>query len=111
MKVEQFYSLNQFHLYNNDNIDILQSYNSKVVEITKNKLENSQKIVLGRDWDYSTTTSKYVYKFLDEFSKVRIYGVANKRKYINDLLEECKENSEEFVKKYGYTITYNEEMI
>ena len=111
MKVEQFYALNQFHLYNGYVVNILQSYNSKVVEITNNEVEHSQKIVLGRDLDYSTTTSKYVYKFLDEFSKVRVYGVANKRKYINDLLKECKENPEEFTKKYGYTITYNEDMI
>ena len=110
MKVEQFYSVNQFHLYNIDNIDILQSYNSEVVEIINAEGE-PQKIVLGRDWDYSTTTSKYVYKFLEEYSRVRIYGVVNKRKYINDLLEEYKENPEEFVKKYGYIITYNEEMI
>ena len=109
MKVEQFYSLNQFHLYN-VYIDILQSYNSEVVEIIKPE-RGPKRITLGRHWDYSTTTSKYVYKFLDEFSKVRIYGVVNKRKYINDLLEECRENPEEFVKKYGYTITYNEEMI
>lgn len=110
MKVEQFYSLNQFHLYNNDNIDILQSYDSEVVEIIKATGE-PQRITLGKNWDFSRTTSKYVYTFLDEYSKVCIYAVANKRKYINDLLEECKENSEEFAKKYGYIITYNEDMI
>lgn len=109
MKVEQFLNRNQFHLYG-DYKNILQSYSSKVVEITNNP-GCIQCIVLGRDWDYSTTTSKHVYAFLDEYSKVRIYGVANKRKYIRDLIEEYKNNREEFLNKYNFSIIYNEEMV
>lgn len=109
MKVEQFLNRNQFHLYG-DNKDILQSYNSKVVEITNNP-GCVQCIILGRDWDYSTTTTKHVYAFLDDYSKVRIYGVANKRKYIKDLIEEYKKDKREFVEKHSYSIIYNEEMV
>lgn len=108
MKVEQFLNRNQFHLYG-DNKDILQSYESKVVEITNNR-GCIQCIILGRDWDYSTTTSKHVYAFLEEYSKVRMYGVTNKRKYIRDLLEEYKKDNVEFVEKHDFIIIYDEEM-
>lgn len=81
MKVEQFMAKNQFHLYG-EGKHILQSYDSKVVEISKDK------IVLGRDWDYSITTSKYVYEFLDSYSNIRIYGITNKRKYIRKLIDD-----------------------
>ena len=108
MKVEQFLNRNQFHLYG-DYKDILQSYESKVVEITNNP-GCIQCIILGRDWDYSTTTSKHVYAFLDEYSKVRIYGITNKRKYIRDLIEEYKNNREDFLNKNNFSIIYDEEM-
>ena len=109
MKVEQFLNRNQFRLYDTD-INILQSYNSKVVEIT-NYRGCVQCIKLGCDWDYSTTTSKHVYAFLDEYSKVRICGITNKRKYINDLIKECKQNQRECIDKHGYVIVYDEEMV
>ena len=85
MKVEQFYSKNQFHLYG-EGKDILQSYDSKVVEIEEEN--GKQKITLGVDWDYSMTTSKYVYKFLEEFTAINFNGIADKRKYINRLIKE-----------------------
>lgn len=108
MKVEQFEHANQFRIYG-EGKNILQSYNSKVVEITEYQ-GCYQCITLGRDWDYSTTTSKHVYDFLDEYSKVRIYGVANKRKYIRDLIEEYKNDKNKFLDKYNFVIVYNEEM-
>lgn len=109
MKVEQFLNRNQFHLYG-DNKDVLQSYNSKVVEITNNP-GCVQCIILGRDWDYSTTTSKHVYAFLDMYSKVKICGVTNKRKYINDLIKEYEKDKRKFVEKHNFIIIYNEEMV
>lgn len=108
MKVEQFLNRNQFRLYDN-NTNILQSYNSKVVEITNNP-GCYQCIALGRDWDYSTTTSKHVYAFLDEYSKVRICGIPNKRKYIRDLIEEYKKDKNEFLDKHNFVIIYDDEM-
>ena len=108
MKVEQFLNRNQFHIYGND-IDILQSYNSIVVKIVNEGCY--QHITLGRDWDYSTTTSKHVYAFLDEYSKVRIYSVSNKRKYVRDLIKECETNRNDFLDKHGYSISYDDNMV
>ena len=83
MKVEQFVHANQFRLYS-EGVNCLQSYDSLVV-----KIENGV-VTLGRDWDYSTTTSKHVYEFLEEYSNIRFYGVKNKRKYVNELIKEGK---------------------
>lgn len=82
MKVEQFHNKNQFHLYG-AGINILQSYNSTVVSIN-----NNGTITLGRDWNYSTTTSKHVYMFLEEYGDIYIpYNEKNKRKYIQSLID------------------------
>ena len=93
MKVEQFLNRNQFHLYgevNGDIYHILQSYDSKVVEIREGET------ILGRDWDYSTTTSKHVYEFLIDYSAAKdtdgesisykLKHVKNKRKYVYELI-------------------------
>lgn len=82
MKVEQFYNKNQFHLYGGGK-DILQSYDSTVVIIDI----RTKEITLGKDWDYSTTTSKHVYLFLEEYANIHFYGVTNKRNYIRKLIE------------------------
>lgn len=87
MKVEQFVHSNQFRLYGQGK-NILQSYNSKVVEI--DCVGTGVKITLGRDWDYSTTTSKHVYMFLEEYVPyyiINFSGVNNKRAYINKLIK------------------------
>ena len=99
MKVEQFLNRNQFHLYDDKlNVDILQSYNSKVVGITNNR-GCYQCITLGRDWDYSTTTSKHLYAFLDIYLydyledmngdniKNTLRHTNNRRKYIQKLID------------------------
>ena len=87
MRVEQFLNKNQFHIIDyNNNIDYLQSYNSLVVKI---KIENQNtEITLGCDWDYSTTTSKHVYKFLEEFGNISFDDVLNKRAYVKKLIED-----------------------
>ena len=82
MKVEQFYNKNQFRLYG-EGKDILQSYNSTVVVIDRGTGE----ITLGEDWDYSTTTSKHVYLFLEDYANINFYGVTNKRNYVRKLIE------------------------
>lgn len=90
MKVEQFYNKNQFHLWDiKKPIDFLQSYNSLVVKIEHKTIKNTTKriITLGRDWDYSTTTSKHVYLFLEEYGNISFYGITNKRKYIQQLID------------------------
>ena len=81
MKVEQFEHANQFRIYGKGE-NCLQSYHSLVVKIDKD-----DNIILGKDWDYSTTTSKHVYMFLEQYTRLNFYGVKNKRKYINDLIK------------------------
>lgn len=91
MKVEQFLHSNQFHLYERKedcNIDCLQSYNSLVVKIETNNKNYKKTIVLGRDWDYSKTTSAHVYQFLEQYGGIYIpYNETNKRKYIQKLID------------------------
>lgn len=83
MKVCQFMNKNQFEIRDNNKL-YLQSYDSLVVELSNGK------IILGRDWDYSMTTSKHVYAFLEEYSRINFYGVKNKRAYVNKLIKEGK---------------------
>lgn len=86
MKVEQFYNKNQFRLYG-EGQNLLQSYNSLVVKVN---YVDTMTITLGRDWDYSNTTSKHVYLFLEEYANISFNGVKNKRKYIQDLINQGK---------------------
>ena len=60
MKVEQLESKNQFVMEDDKKL-IFQSYDSIIAIYDK---ENDV-MTLGKDWDYSTTTSKYLYKFID----------------------------------------------
>lgn len=90
MKVEQFEHANQFHIWHyTDTLkeDELQSYQSLVVSITTIKENDKMIITLGRHWDYSTTTAKHVYDFLEIYGRVNFYGVSNKRQYVNKLLD------------------------
>lgn len=47
------------------NKTILQSYDSIVAIVDKDKL-GLKSLTLGRDWDYSRTTMKYVHQFLEQ---------------------------------------------
>ncbi len=89
MKVEQYKHANQYHIYNGIEDD-LQSYDSLVVRVVYNdghkQTNNIYKIILGCDWDYSTTTTKHVYDFLEKYTNVNFYNVSNKRKHVNDLI-------------------------
>lgn len=62
MKVEQFYNRNQFIIYGGDAMVTLQSYNSIVAKINKQGT-----LILGNDWNYSKTTLKHLYLFLNDF--------------------------------------------
>lgn len=52
---------NQF-VINTENATYLQSYNSVVCKIDK----STNKVTLSNHWNYSVTTSKYLYSFLNE---------------------------------------------
>lgn len=61
MKVSQFYNKNQF-IITDGTKKVFQSYNSAIAEIDKNGT-----LKLGEDWDYSATTKKYLYLFLNDY--------------------------------------------
>ena len=94
MKVEQFLNRNQFHLWDDTN-DTFQSYQSLICNIRK----DCEEVILGGDWDYSTTTSKHLYAFLDEYLydyledmngdniKYTLKYTTNKRNYIQKLID------------------------
>lgn len=88
MKVKQYKHINQFHIYGLNNgvwCDILQSYNSVVI-----KIEKQDKITLGCDWDYSTTTLKHVYDFLEEYGNVYFTKNNTKKRQIENMIEQHK---------------------
>jgi len=60
MKVEQFYDKNQFRIYG-EGKNIFQSYESTIAVIEDNSL------TLGKNWDYSHTTLKHLYLFLNDY--------------------------------------------
>lgn len=56
---------NQFIITDGNKI-AFQSYNS-VICIIDNDKQGAERVTVGRDWDYSMTTKKYLYKFLYDF--------------------------------------------
>lgn len=94
MKVEQFKHANQFHIYGDGN-HYLQSYNSLVVKVDGERNTNVvspygyiKLITLGCNWDYSLTTLRHVYDFLEEYGNISFDGITNKKQYINKLIED-----------------------
>jgi len=61
MRVRQFYNKNQF-VITGDNKVVFQSYNSTCAVINEDG-----DLILGYDWDYSKTTMKHLYLFLEEY--------------------------------------------
>ena len=62
MKVEQFGYKNQFVIFGEGKITF-QSYRAKIAEV-----ENG-KVTLFKDWDYSNTTTRHLYRFLSEYTE------------------------------------------
>ena len=90
MKVSQFYNKNQFIIVDDDKI-VFQSYQSTIAKIEKGIL------TLYTDWDYSHTTRKHLYWFLDEYSYLltkelkekfsTFIILKNKREFIQNLID------------------------
>lgn len=59
-----------------------QSYNSVVASIDK----TTGKVELYKDWDYSNTTRKYLYKFLGEYG----YKELNNKKAVEATIKQGK---------------------
>ncbi len=91
MKVENFYNKNQFRIYG-EGKNIFQSYESTIAIIENGSL------TLGRDWDYSKTTSKHLYLFLNDYlwgldteiknAIIEALEKTNKRAAIQKLIDE-----------------------
>ena len=58
---------NQFIIENNDNV-YFQSYKSVCAKYNK----KTKKLTVGRDWDYSMTTRKYLYKFIADETPISL---------------------------------------
>ncbi len=61
---------NQFVITQNDsknNSVTFQSYDSTICIIDYNA-EGANRVTLGKHWNYSTTTAKYLYQFLRDFA-------------------------------------------
>lgn len=85
MKVEQLENKNQFIIYTG-NARIFQSYNS-VIAIS----ETGKPLLLGKDWDYSKTTLKHLYIFLEHYIYCAVWNNSikykkNKRKAIQEAI-------------------------
>jgi hypothetical protein len=78
VKVNQFYAKNQFTIKNEETGEwFFQSYGSTIVKVHKGK------VTLGKNWNYSKTTSKYRKKFLGETTK-ETQAKLNSGKYLYD---------------------------
>lgn len=96
MKVQQFYNKNQFIIYGGDAIVTFQSYNSIIAKIDKNGT-----FWLGNDWNYSKTTLKHLYLFINDYFNLlgdfmqKLFGYEfntsqNKKSYIQKLIDNGK---------------------
>jgi len=87
-KLEQFYNKNQFIIYDSKTV-IFQSYASTIAKIDKTK----RTLTLYADWDYSNTTRKHLYLFLNDYAIFinnimdELNYTSNKRAYIQKLID------------------------
>lgn len=96
MKVEQLENKNQFVILGNNGEIEFQSYNSRIAKIDK-----SGTLELSIRWDYSKTTLKHLYIFLEKYmynlnnyiqndiKNILVYS-RNKRKDIQKLIDDEK---------------------
>lgn len=101
MKVEQFKVKNQFIVRGGNEI-IFQSYDSTIAVV------DNGSITLGVDWDYSRTTLKYLYAFLDE--EARYIVNAELKSIINSILESNNKKSKIAELIENNIINYNENL-
>ena len=103
MYIRQFYNNNQF-IMNDEKKIVFQSYDSIIAVIDK----KSGEIVFGNDWDFSNTTRKHLYLFLndykyaiDYFQYCKIFhggfdDSKNKRQFLQNLIDQKIIKIEEF---------------
>lgn len=94
MKVEQFYNKNQF-IIKGEGKTVFQSYQSTIAEITA-----GGELVLHTDFDYSHTTQKHLYLFINDYYYLFNYETRNnlngfdysrnKREFLQNLIDNKK---------------------
>lgn len=75
---------NQFIIESTEKI-VFQSYDSTIAVV------EGQKLTLGKDWNYSATTLKHLYKFMDEYAcsySIMVMSSSNKRREIQRLIDD-----------------------
>lgn len=96
MKVKQFKNKkNQFIIWGENDGTTFQSYKSTIANIS-----NAGKLTLYSDWDYSHTTLKYLYAFLQDYFyllnetyKKLLWELSeskNKKQYLQNLIDNKK---------------------
>lgn len=96
MKVQNFYNKNQFIISGGDAVVTFQSYNSVIAKIDKKGT-----LILGNDWNYSKTTLKHLYLFINDYFYAlgdcaqKLFGdefnsSKNKKAYIQKLIDNEK---------------------
>lgn len=88
MKVNQFYNKNQFIITSKESV-VFQSYNSIIA------IKENDKLTLGRHWDYSNTTRKHLYLFLQDYCYnvwSQIKDKPNYKKAIQEMIDNNKLN-------------------
>ena len=89
-KVEQFHHANQFILRTRTSDQIIfQSYDS-IVAVVEDDLNHPYKLTLGRDWDYSQTTLRHLYLFLEDWGNYEVREAlyhSNKKRAIQRLID------------------------
>lgn len=80
LKIGQVENKNQFY-YEDGFKSVFQSYNSIIV------IYQNGKLIFGRDWDYSKTTLKHLYIYLNDY--LRLYGF----RYREELYKALKSNN------------------
>ena len=85
--IHQLNNKNQFVL-KHKNMIYFQSYDSLIASYDT----NTQKLILGCDWDYSNTTRKHLYIFLNEYCGFYndLYYAKSKRQFIYNCIKSKK---------------------
>ena len=82
MKVSQFYNKNQFIINDEKNRQVIfQSYDSTIAIYDR----NTQTLKLGEAWDYSKTTLRHLYLFIEDVTFFNL-PEKNRKKHIEKLI-------------------------
>lgn len=81
-KIKQFYVKNQF-INESDDVVIFQSYDSLIASYDKT---NKILVLDSYYWDYSRTTIKYLYRFINEYCYNIFHSNINSKKQVKHLI-------------------------